>query len=220
MTDRNWEAELAKIDKQLASVSDEQLLAESRQPPVGKAGQAALPAGKPVAPPSGKAAAKSSAPSLAATPTAGSWRGWVKVTIAVAAAAGLMFWPWPARCGPPLLGFTAATIGVSALGMWSAVGTWRHRLGLAHVASLLVTVWGLALGAREILPRAGYAIPTDARAAQWSCDGLPPAQTETAPLLPGAPVTTPQGARPATGAAGGPFRSDPNASSRSTTSLG
>ncbi len=174
MTDRNWEAELAKIDKQLASVSDEQLLAESKP----LAGQAALPAGKPVA----KAAAKPTAPSNAAATRA--WSGWVKVTVAVAAAAGLMFWPWPARCGPPLLGFTAATIGVSALGIWSAVGTWRHRLGLAHVASLLVTIWGLALGAREILPRAGYAIPTEARAAQWSCEGLPPAQPAPDALAP------------------------------------
>ena len=30
MSDRNWEAELAKIDQQLASVSDEALLALSR----------------------------------------------------------------------------------------------------------------------------------------------------------------------------------------------
>ena len=30
MSVRNWEAELAKIDKQLASVSDEALLAESK----------------------------------------------------------------------------------------------------------------------------------------------------------------------------------------------
>ena len=36
MTDRNWEAELAKIDKQLASVSDEKLLADSKPVPAGK----------------------------------------------------------------------------------------------------------------------------------------------------------------------------------------
>jgi len=167
MTDRNWEAELAKIDKQLASISDDKLLADSKPVPAGKgAAPAALPAPKSAAP------ARSAAPSAAAPSAAGTrpWLAWVKVTIAVAAAAGLMFWPWPARCGPPLLGFTAATGGVALLGLWSAIGTWRHRLGLAHVASLLVMVWGMALGAREILPRVGYAMPTADRTAGWSCD--------------------------------------------------
>jgi hypothetical protein len=112
------------------------------------------------------AAARSAAP---AASSAGVWRGWVKVTLAVSAAAGLMFWPWPASCGGPLIGFTAATGAVALLGVWSAVGTWRHRLGLAHVASLLVVVWGLALGAREVLPRVGYAAPTPARSEGWSC---------------------------------------------------
>ncbi len=165
MTDRNWEAELAKIDKQLASVSDERLLADSKPVAAGKG--AALPA---LAAPKSGAPVRAAAPSVAGTRP---WLAWVKVTIAVAAAAGLMFWPWPARCGPPLLGFTAATGGVALLGLWSAIGTWRHRLGLAHVASLLVIVWGMLLGAREILPRVGYAVPTADRTAGWSCDALP-----------------------------------------------
>jgi len=51
MSDRNWEAEMAKIDKQLASVSDEQLLAERKAAPTltGAAGQG--PGGKAPAPP-------------------------------------------------------------------------------------------------------------------------------------------------------------------------
>ncbi len=192
MTDRNWEAELAKIDKQLASISDEQLLApapaaksgsELKRSPVmdsRMAGQAKAPA----------TASKAPAPTVATT--GGTWRGWVKVTIAVAAAAGLMYWPWPARCGPPLIGFTAATGSVALLGLWSAIGTWRHRLGLAHVASLLVIVWGMLLGAREVLPRIGYAVPTAARTVGWSCDGIAPAPTpSTTPSA--APTSVPSG---------------------------
>jgi hypothetical protein len=164
MSDRNWEAELAKIDKQLASVSDEALLAESKAVAPAKAG------GRAVAAPTIAAPARSAAPAAAlAARSAGAWRGWVKVAIAVSAAVGLMFWPWPASCGGPLIGFTAATGAVALLGVWSAVGTWRHRLGLAHVASLLVVVWGLALGAREVLPRVGYAIPTTERSEGWRC---------------------------------------------------
>lgn len=181
MSDRNWEAELAKIDKQIASVSDEALLASSKPVAPGKA-----------APGKAAAAPSSPAPSTMASGVTGStWFAWVKVSVAVAAAAGLMFWPWPARCGLPLMGFTAATGGVALLGVWSALGTWRHRLGLAHLASILVTAWGLMLGAREVLPRVGYAVPTIERAGQWSCDGLPalpppvqnapPSTTETSP---------------------------------------
>lgn len=161
---------MAKIDKQLASVSDEALLAESKAVAPAKTGA------RTVAAPTVAAPARSAAPT-AGVPAAGAWKGWVKVAIAVGAAAGLMFWPWPASCGGPLIGFTAATGAVSLLGVWSALGTWRHRLGLAHVASLLVVVWGLALGAREVLPRAGYAVPTAERSEGWSCpapSGAPP----------------------------------------------
>ncbi|QJR35550.1 hypothetical protein [Gemmatimonas groenlandica] len=170
MSDRNWEAEMAKIDKQLASVSDEALLAESKAVAPTKTGARTVAAPTVAAP-------MRSAPVGSSAPAAGAWKGWVKVAIAVGAAAGLMFWPWPAQCGGPLIGFTAATGAVSLLGMWSAIGTWRHRLGLAHVASLLVVVWGLVLGAREVLPRAGYAVPTAERSEGWSCPapsgGLP-----------------------------------------------
>lgn len=187
MTD--WDKELAKIDKQLASISDEQLMASAQQAPAPAKGATlatkALPAaGRAAAP----ASAVSASPALA-TGAGRPWVSWLKVTVAVTAAAGLMFWPWPARCGLPLIGFTAATGGVAVLGLWSAIGTWRHRLGLAHVASLLVTMWGLGLGAREVLPRVGYAIPTIDRPAVWSCDGLP--------ALPAPPSTvTPSDAQP------------------------
>lgn len=188
MSDRNWEAELAKIDKQLASISDEQLMATSAPVP---AKGAAAPKGLPKALPAGKAAV-ASMPIASPSAVAGKpWVSWLKVLIAVAAAAGLMFWPWPAKCGAPLMGFTAATGGVALLGLWSAIGTWRHRLGLAHVASLLVTVWGVALGAREVLPRVGYAVPTAERGAGWSC---PAGSTEggvTAPSPSGTPTAAP-----------------------------
>ncbi|MEO7520453.1 MAG: hypothetical protein ABIW79_01425, partial [Gemmatimonas sp.] len=124
---------------------------------------------------------------------AGAWAGWLKVAIAVAAAAGLMFWPWPARCGTPLVGFTLAAGGVTLLGVWSALGTWRHRLGVAHAASLLVVVWGLVLGAREVLPRVGYAIPTLERGASWTCDALSPSLPASSPAATSPATTTPSG---------------------------
>ena len=179
---------MAKIDKQLASVSVAQLLADRSAVPAGTAGKGAAPVGK-----GAPAAAAPAARAAAKEP--GAWFSWLKVLLAVGAAASLMFWPWPARCGIPILGFTAATGGVALLGIWSAVGTWKHRLGLAHVASLAVTVWGLLLGAREVMPRIGYAIPTLERPGQWSCDGLP-AMPNAIPNSPAglAPAAKPNGA--------------------------
>lgn len=190
MNDRNWDAEMAKIDKQLASVSDEQLMA-GQKPNVTAAGKAGA---KPVSP------AAASPPRARDAHVGGSWYAWLKVLLAVIAAGGLMYWPWPARCGLPVVGFTAATGSVVLLGVWSAIGTWRHRLGLAHFASLLVIVWGGVLGAREVLPRLGYAVPSAERPSQWSCDGLVPLPpSNTPPNTTPATVPTP----PPTGAAGG-----------------
>ncbi|HYW30535.1 MAG TPA: hypothetical protein VE869_03430 [Gemmatimonas sp.] len=213
MSDRNWDAELAKIDKQLSSISDEQLLADQRAALAPAAGSAKALPGKPMAP-AATAKPSAAAGTVAGTvagatprPAAGPWASWLKVSVAVAAAAGLMFWPWPAQCGLPLVGFTAATGAVTLLGVWSAAGTWRHRLGLAHLASLLVVGWGLALGARETLPRIGYAIPTAERAAGWSCEGLPPltAPPASTPLPAGqSPSAAPPAATPPTVTPGTP----------------
>ena len=46
---------------------------------------------------------------------------------------------------------------VAASGLWSAVWTWRHRSARGHTLSLLLILWGLVLGAMEVLPRIGYA---------------------------------------------------------------
>lgn len=174
MSDRNWEQELAKIDKQLSSVSDEQLLQQGA-PQRGAAPP--LPGAKPVA------AAKASAP-VAPTRNVGSWVAWVQLIVAIAAATGLWFWPWGTRCGLNAVGFTAATGAVTLLGLWSAIGSWKHRQGYAHILSFAVMIWGLVLGAREVLPRVGYALPSLERPAGWTCEA-----PTTAPGMPSAPAT-------------------------------
>ena len=35
--------------------------------------------------------------------------------------------------------------------------------------SLLLVLWGGVLAAQEVLPRIGYAIPTEAHPASWMC---------------------------------------------------
>ena len=60
--------------------------------------------------------------------------------------------------------------GVPAIisGGWSAVWSWRHRAGRAHVLSLLLVLWGIVLAAMTILPRTGYTGP-NLPAATWNC---------------------------------------------------
>lgn len=190
MADRDWEKELAKIDKQLASISDEQLAAPSSVSAGGAASSAGRSGGV-----SGGKVAGSSAIAPAPTVSVGrKWTGWVKSFIALGAAVGMLFWPWSAQCGAPLMGYTAATGGVALLGVWAAVGTWRHRLALAHVLSLAVTAWGIVLGAREVLPRIGYAIPTEQHGSSWRCETPPasPAQDNTPDNTPrDSPVNSP-----------------------------
>ena len=188
MTDRNWEQELAKIDKQLASVSDDQLLQQ---------GNAQRPGAAPNASAKPTVTAKASAP-VTATKNVGSWFAWLQLIVAIGAATGLWFWPWETRCGLNAVGFTSATGAVTLLGLWSAVGSWKHRQAYAHILSFAVMIWGLVLGAREVLPRVGYAIPSEARPAGWRCEAsttipapvIPPAGSGNGSLVNPAPPAT------------------------------
>ena len=67
-------------------------------------------------------------------------------------------------------GYLAATAVLAGAGVWSSVWTWRHRAARAHLLSLLLIVWGVVLGAIEILPRVGYATPSAAHPAIWACE--------------------------------------------------
>ncbi len=142
MSEKNWDKELAAIDKQLESVSDAQLMPEKK---------GATPAQK-----------ASTATEHAA---ARSWPAILRLTLAVLLGVGILFWPYGNRCGIGLAGYLFAVTAVVASGIWSAVWTWRHRTGRAHSLSILLIAWGLILGGAEVLPRVGYA----KAALPWSC---------------------------------------------------
>jgi hypothetical protein len=139
---RDWDKELAKIDKQLESVSDAQLFPEKKgAPPAQKAQVAADRA------------------------TTKSWPAIIRLGLSVALGVGILFWPYANRCGFGLAGYLIAVTAVAGSGVWSALWTWRHRAGRAHALSILLLVWGLVLGATEVLPRIGYA----KQSLTWSC---------------------------------------------------
>jgi hypothetical protein len=93
----------------------------------------------------------------------------LRLLLATALGVGMVFWPYEARCGGGLFGYLAATGMLVAAGTWSAMWTWRHRSARGHAWSLLLILWGGILGAREVLPRIGYAIPSEAHPATWMC---------------------------------------------------
>jgi hypothetical protein len=160
MADRDWDKELAKVDKQLASLSDDALLG---QPPATTAGKKGVPAGQRDAR-SDKASRSPSEPRATS-----SWGVYARLTLSVMVGVAMVVWPYPARCGLGLAGYLAAVAVVIASGVWSSVWTWRHRASKAHTLSLLLLLWGLVLGSIEVLPRIGYAKPDLAHPATWVC---------------------------------------------------
>jgi cation transport ATPase len=147
MAERDWNKELAKIDKQLESVADEQLFPKSAAKTTSQQQHIVEKQSR--------------------TSTLGVM---VRLLLSVALGIGMIFWPYQARCGFGLLGYLLAVVVLIGAGGWSAVWAWRHRAGKAHVLSLLIMVWGIILGAQEILPRTGYAKPTLDHPSVWQCE--------------------------------------------------
>jgi hypothetical protein len=142
VTEKNWDKELAAIDKQLESASDAQLFPDKK---------GAAPAQK-----------SAVADQRAAT---SSWPAILRLSLSVLLGVGILFWPYGNRCGIALAGYLFAVAAVAAGGIWSAVWTWRHRTGRAHTLSILLIAWGLILASSEVLPRIGYA----KAALPWNC---------------------------------------------------
>lgn len=148
MSDKNWDAELRKIDKQLESVSDEALFPTK-----------SIPAG----------ATQQKQERVATQAATKTWGAMLRLALSVALGIGILFWPYANRCGFGLAAYLAAVTAVAAGGVWSSVWTWRHRTGAAHTLSLLLVLWGLVLAAIEVLPRVGYAKPTLEHPPIWTC---------------------------------------------------
>ena len=146
MSDRDWNKELAKIDKQLESVSD----------------QALFPTPKGSTP-------AAQAQAIEARRGTRTWGAFLRLALVVALGVAVLFWPYGARCGAALFGYLGVVSVVIGGGIWSAVWTWRHRTARAHTLSLLVILWGLILGSIEVLPRVGYAKPDARHPMIWSC---------------------------------------------------
>jgi hypothetical protein len=97
--------------------------------------------------------------------------------LALLLAVALPFWPYGKACGLQLFFYLGATALALLAGMAGAVSSWLTRRGVGHVLSLLVVVWAGVLGAREVLPRVGYA----GEAKAWLCAATPEPAPQGAP---------------------------------------
>ena len=156
MSDRDWDAELRKIDKQMEKAAAAEPAPPPRAPAPGAA--PALPAG-------------TRAPIDVGQRPRSSFGVFARLGLVVALGVGMIFWPYGARCGPALALYLGAVAVLIVGGSWSAVSSFKYQSPRAHVLSLLIVLWGIMLGSMEVLPRIGYAIPTVDHPAVWSCAG-------------------------------------------------
>lgn len=125
---RNWDKELADVDKAIA-----------RQP-------------VPPAPAAGTVGTRAAQPSRRLVALT-----WFWTALALILAIALPLWPNDKSCGLRLVFYLGAAGIALLMGVLGAMSSWSYRRGLAHVLSLLAIVWAGVMAAREILPRAGYA---------------------------------------------------------------
>lgn len=174
MSERDWDAELRKIDEEMARQASRPAPAPtpsrgSGAPAAGSASAGGLGgiAGGSVAAGGAGGLAGFGVPAGPATSNFGVY---ARLTLAVAIGVGIIFWPYANRCGWGLAGYLGAVGAVVVSGAWSAVWTFRHRAGRAHFLALLLVLWGLILAAIDVLPRIGYAKPTVEHPAAWVCE--------------------------------------------------
>jgi hypothetical protein len=152
--DRDWDKELREVDRLIAKNLPQADPSLGRHAPAPRPGSAA-----PSHPATGHALP-------AARASAGQWLGtWVRVGLGLLIGIGMTQWPYTHGCGLKLMFYLVGVVAVIAAGVWSGLSSWRRRLGVAHVLSQVLIVWGLVLAAREFLPRTGYA----KAAATWLC---------------------------------------------------
>ena len=149
--ERDWDKELAEVDRLL------------NQLPTHREEQAAAAAAKRAQQP--QFGGVRGGGGLGETSSSG-WLGtWIRVGLGILVGIGMTQWPYAHGCGVKLFFYFGGVVTVIASGVWSSLSSWKRRMGVAHVLSQLLVIWGLVLAAYVILPRAGYAkVP-----ATWFC---------------------------------------------------
>ncbi len=107
---------------------------------------------------------------------------WGRISVGVLIAIGMLQWPYDHACGFDLGFYLTAVAMVVVSAGWGSVFSWKNRMPMAHVVSQMLLLWGLVLGAGQVLPRVGYT----KELATWRCVAAPapaPAPAPGAPAL-------------------------------------
>jgi len=133
--DRDWDREMREVDKLLAKLPE-------AEPTLGR-GVPTVPVSRP------------GVVGGAAGPARGrAWlTTWIRVGLGLALGVGMLVWPYTHSCGFRLVFYLIGATTVAVAGIWSALSSWRRRLGWAHALSIVLIIWGLALAGRQVLPR-------------------------------------------------------------------
>lgn len=99
----------------------------------------------------------------------GAFGVYLRLSLVLSLCLGMLSWPYDVSCGVSLFGYMCAVATVIIGGFWTSLTTWENRMPRCHILSLLVLLWGLALGTSQILPRVGYASPAPDRPTSWRC---------------------------------------------------
>ena len=141
--ERDWDREMREVDKLLAKLPE-------AEPSLGR--------GVPTVPVSPRQAAAGAAGApgvMHAGPARGrAWvTTWLRVGLGLALGVGMLVWPYTHACGLKLVFYLVGATAVTVAGVWSALTSWKRRLGIAHTFSIILIIWGLALAGRQLLPR-------------------------------------------------------------------
>ncbi|MBI1722345.1 MAG: hypothetical protein HYR48_00380 [Gemmatimonadetes bacterium] len=173
---RDWDKELAQIDKLIAAGAGD--------------AAASAPAGQRAGGPGGGPLAR---PPVGPSSVAGAGRRailftWFRVVLGVLLGAGLTQWPYAKNCGLPLFGYLGGVAALVAVALSGMASSWKSRSGFAHALSVGLLFWGSALAALEVLPRIGYA----QQKAVWLCETRPAQPAQPPVRQPATPPSTPQ----------------------------
>ena len=149
--DRDWDREMREVDKLLAKLPDTDPMLGHGAPTVPHA--YAAPGGHATPHTEGRSAAGAR------------FTTWIRVGLGLMLGVGMLVWPYSHVCGAKLLFYMIGASTVTVAGVWAGVSSWKRRMGLAHLLSLGLVIWGLVLAAGVVLPRAGYTN----QSALWFC---------------------------------------------------
>ncbi len=155
---RDWDKEMAEVDRLLKKLP-------AADPTLGRPSGGEPTVRKPAAAPASRWSDGTAAPS--ARERVGTW---AKVALGLLVAIGVApgVWPYSHGCGLRLIFYLLGVTTVIAAGLWASISSWKRRLGVAHVVSQILIVWGILLMTREVLPRLGPKAE-----ALWLCPDVP-----------------------------------------------